>query len=359
MHAATTPEEASMINWQRFMLMFGALLLCAATGSAQARVHYINVGQADAILIELPRAAVLIDAGGEDTVDNRDGEHISSYLETFFRHRPDLNRTLHTVIVSHPHIDHTRLLFDVVRTFSVRNLIDGGNTSGSGIAPLQQARDFVRTHGGNLITVLDQGIGSAGATNAAFDALHAADPNVSFRILSGSRGCANANNDSLVVRLQVGAAKFIFTGDAESEDDARCTSELSLLLQRYRNTPALDVDVYKVGHHGSHNGTTAAWMQALSPRISVISAGVPSVATPGEFHAFFFGHPREDAVAVIEAGTGGARAEGVMVETMDAVQRVHHSRVITREVYCTCWEGDVVVRANADGSVVKEGQCSR
>src|SRR5207247_210981 len=107
------------------------------------RAHYINVGQGDAILLELPHAAVLIDAGGEETFDFSLRNRLLNYLEAVFKERPDLHHTIDAIIISHPHIDHTRLLVDVMKTFTVRNLIDGGEASGSGIGPLKQARQMV------------------------------------------------------------------------------------------------------------------------------------------------------------------------------------------------------------------------
>jgi beta-lactamase superfamily II metal-dependent hydrolase len=329
------------------------ILFCAATAAAQSKVHFINVGQADSILVELPKAALLIDAGGEDTVDGRDADHLVGYLERFFRRRADLNRTFHSVIVSHPHLDHTRLLMDVLNPFKVQNLFDGGENIGSGIGPLRSARALVRRRGANYQAVSDSRVGADGFTNAALDALRAADADVDVRILSGSRDCANGNNDSLVVLVKYGAAKFLFTGDAEAEDDNKCTAALTHLMRKYRGSGLLDVDVLKVSHHGARNGMSDEWMRATSPEISVISAGVPSVAAPSEFHAWFFGHPREVAVAQVERGTSGSRTT-VSVTTMDGVRRPRRQRQMSKAVYCTCWDGDVVINAERNGAVSPE-----
>lgn len=329
------------------------VLLCATTAGAQAKVHFINVGQADSILVELPKAALLVDAGGEDTVDGRDADHLVGYLNQFFGRRTDLNRTIHTVIVSHPHIDHTRALMDVLNAFRVRNFIDGGDRAGSGIAPLRSARTFVRTHGGTYQAVADSAVGAKGFTNAALDALRADDADVDVRVLSGSRNCVNGNNDSLVVLVKYGAARFLLTGGAEAENDARCIAGLTHLMRKYTNNRLLDVDVLKVSHHGAFNGTSPEWMQATTPQISVISAGVPSVSSPGEFHAWFFGHPRERAVGQIERETLSDRPP-VKVTTMNAVRRPLRQRQLSKAVYCTCWDGDIIINASRDGAVSPE-----
>ena len=141
----------------RFSLGALALLLLLATISrAQAPVtaHYLNVGQAESILLEFKSAAILIDAGGEDTGDNRDADHILGYLNAFYERRTDLREKtgqrrgiLYSVIISHPHIDHTRHLMAVMENFKVLNLVEGGQKGTSiGLKPLNKARAFVRAN---------------------------------------------------------------------------------------------------------------------------------------------------------------------------------------------------------------------
>ena len=68
------------------------LLLLASISRAQVTAHYLNVGQAESILLEFKTAAILIDAGGEDTGDTRDKDHILDYLNRFFQRRTDLRK---------------------------------------------------------------------------------------------------------------------------------------------------------------------------------------------------------------------------------------------------------------------------
>jgi len=72
-----------------------ALTLFVSTQAARAQmqIHVIDVGQADSILLEFKKAAVLIDAGGESTGNERDRDHLLSDLDTFFARRADLNKT--------------------------------------------------------------------------------------------------------------------------------------------------------------------------------------------------------------------------------------------------------------------------
>jgi hypothetical protein len=167
-------------------------------------------------------------------------------------------------------------------------------------------------------------------------------------LLSGLRGCDNLNNDSIAVRVRVGQVAVLFTGDAENEGDSSCDPELPALEDRFQANHLLAADVYHVAHHGSYNGTSGDFMTTVSPKISVISAGDPNRRKPGSFHAWQFGHPRAVAVDTIEQTTSGSRkdftsgATSKNVIVLTAVKKPKH-RAVSKAVYCTCWDGDVVV----------------
>src|SRR5689334_18424932 len=73
-----------------------------------ARVHLVDVGQGAATLFELPCGAVLVDTGGERN-DGFDSEKaLGEYLERFFARRGDLQRRIDLLVLTHPHVDHTR-----------------------------------------------------------------------------------------------------------------------------------------------------------------------------------------------------------------------------------------------------------
>jgi hypothetical protein len=147
------------------------------------------------------------------------------------------------------------------------------------------------------------------------------------------------------------AASYLFTGEAEVENESDCEGEVPVIVEYYKNTDLLDVDVYKVGHHASFNGTDEDFMRAMTPKISVISAGIHTQHGPGAFHAFQFGHPREPIVELLERLSSGSRAP-VNVYSMDAVRKVHLNRPLSKAVYCTCWDGDIVVPASASGAIL-------
>ena len=343
---------------KRSTILFAVFLFlriqCNAEPIPRNQVHFINVGQAEAILLEFQHEAILIDAGGECTCDDRDRRRLTRYLDDFFARRTDLTEAgkgrIHTIIISHPHIDHTMLLMDVMRRYRVVNFVDGGHESGSGIVPLWAARYYAQKNGINYSTVQDTSVTANGLINAALQSVNNRNPDVTLKFLAGSRGCKNANNDSLILLAQINGVKFLFTGDDEAfEEENDCEPEIPFLLKRFKNTNVLDIDVYKVGHHGSFNGTSLDFMKAMTPKISVISAGRFDQKEPGDFHAWQFGHPRESAVQTIEANTTNTR-ERISITTMDSPGQPR-PRAMKNAVYCTCWDNDVVVEVLQNGTI--------
>jgi competence protein ComEC len=334
---------------KRSVLVLAILFVCPVWVQGQMKIHVMDVGQADSILLEFKKAAVLIDAGGESTGDTRDKDHLLADLNSFFASRPDLQGTLHAVIVSHSHIDHTKLLMDVFQNFKVNYFYDGGDMVGSGVAQLKKARTYASAHGIKYLAVDDDTIGVKGLTPPGLKLL-ASSSNVDMRILTGSRNCENQNNNSLVVRVQYKEVKAIFTGDSEVDGDGGCDEgQVTHLLERYDGSDLLAADVYKVGHHGSINGTDADLVKALSPKIALISAGHKETRKPGKFHGFYFGHPREDVVEPLETEITLTRLSPTAGYTYTKGSTIKDPREIKQAVYCTCWDDDITLSVNTAG----------
>jgi beta-lactamase superfamily II metal-dependent hydrolase len=147
--------------------------ILAATGFAQMKIHHINVGQADSTLLEFKTAAILIDAGGASTAGDPDRAHLREYLDRFFASRPDLHKTLYSFIITHPHIDHTRYIMDIMQQYRVLNFVDNGDLrQASGSKQVKDARAFIKQNGStqkNRIFYNDvekKDIGSAGYTTS-------------------------------------------------------------------------------------------------------------------------------------------------------------------------------------------------
>jgi beta-lactamase superfamily II metal-dependent hydrolase len=326
---------------------------------AELKVHIIDVGQGASALVELDHAAILIDAGGEDTTPpDRDAKSILDALTAFFARRTDLHNTLEAVIVSHPHIDHTMNLKTVMHGFTVRALVDNGdqNTSATGMPQLMDARAFAMTNKIPNIAVKDSDIPAGGK---ALELSPEAASGAQVTLLSGFRGCFNQNNDSIAVLIKDGTTSALFAGDAEDKDDSgacRIEPQLQHLVKRFGPSGLLEAKFYHVTHHGSANGVLQSMMDRVHPAASVISAGRldPANRVPGEFHAFQFGHPRKEAIDSLVANTTGSRpAKQISFMTQDGG---HHPAAtpktmqMKKAVYCTCWDGNIDVTFAADGT---------
>jgi len=77
---------------------------------------------------------------------------------------------------------------------------------------------------------------------------------------------SDANNNSVVFKVSMGRVGFLFTGDMEEDERARLLANTSV--------EDLRATVLKVAHHGSHNGTDAAFLSRVRPEAAVISCEV-------------------------------------------------------------------------------------
>ena len=346
---------------QRRLVVVGLccqFLIPVSISAQTMTAHFIDVGQGDATLLEFSCGAVLIDAGAADDSARDD---LIDYLTAFFQRRTDLNDTLESVIVTHPHIDHTRALRRVVETFTVERYLDGGQTTGSGRFGPNWLRGEVANGNRNVTIreILDSAITAGGNTSGLSDgdidpvACSGIDP--AIRMLSGrlttNPGWTNhefndQNNHSLVTRVTFGQASFLFNGDLEEV-------AIKTMLDYYQSNPSiLDVDVYQVGHHGSHNGTTSDLVGAMRPQIAVISMGAwdDGRNSSSPFNTYAYGHPRLITVDTIRLGIDRNRDQRAFVRLGDSPRRFREHE-LRAAVYGTGWDGTVTVEAAGNGTL--------
>ena len=325
-----------------------------AAQSVYMYAHFINVGQADATLLEFPCGAILIDAGSQDAAYT---DSLANYLERFFRRRTDLQRTLDVVYITHNHIDHTRALRTVVENFTVERYVDNGQLEGIGTANPKWVRGEAATRGIQLKTILNTdvftGDNHSGLTDTDIDPITCANCDPNIRILSGQMtdevgwspsDFDNKNNHSLVIRVDFGESSFLFTGDLEKP-------AIETLLNEYAgHLELLDTDVYKVGHHGSSNGTTSALLRVVSPEMAVISCGTWNYGknTDNNFTTWSYGHPRKVVINSLSSSIRKNRSKKIIVKAATAVRSFVDTEV-SKRTYGTPWEGNIKVRAGLDG----------
>ncbi|MBX3161653.1 MAG: MBL fold metallo-hydrolase [Deltaproteobacteria bacterium] len=313
------------------------------------RVHLIDVGQGAATLIEFSCAAVLIDTGGESNKRHDSTKNLVEYLNAFFQSRPDLDRTLALMVLTHPHIDHTRGAPVVFGEFTVKNLVTDGLTNSSGGKEQGQVIRAAKRANIGVEAVDARAVKSGGLTSPVIDPVACEDGDPDIRVLWGSpartdvnwlkKEYDNGNNHSVVVKVTLGKSSLMITGDLEEDG-------IDAMLERHKNTSALDADVYQVGHHGSYNATTKSLLRAISPKVALIAAG--PAWRKQSWSAFAYGHPRLVTVELLEAALTGP-PRGATVRALGVRGRQFEPREMTAPIYTSAWDSDVIVTMFADG----------
>jgi competence protein ComEC len=326
------------------------------------KIHMIDVGQGAATLVEFPCGAILIDTGGELN-EQFDGQRaLTTYLDSFFERRQDLMETINLLVITHPHIDHNRSIENVLKNYVVENVIDNSSTAGDfGIEGQLYLHEWVARMGKNVNYVGIKQVdidGINGMNNPIVDPIGTCDAGPTdplIRVMWGletvdadSYG-TNPNDHSVVIRVDYGKSSALFTGDLQVPGIAR-------MHKKFEDNPRmLDVDVYQVGHHGSKNATVEHQMRALSPKIALIPVG-PYERRGEEFSAHAFGHPHQNCVNLLTDSNFGVSMDREPVNVNLGVRGAWKEKkseftpvTMTKAVYATGWDGDVVVSANSNG----------
>ncbi len=235
-------------------------------------VHFIDVGQGDAIALTLPNSkVVLIDAGPKVS---------QNYLVQYLKDRVLVsynNETIDYVILTHPDIDHSGGMSAVFSEFEVKNFYRpnvAGNNENSNDFPINsttveyaEVLNLAKNEKDINIKLINQ--------NYDFYI-----DNVRVQIFAPLKNYTTTNDMSPIIKISYLNKSFLFTGDIQSVSEAD-------MLEEYKTE--LNADVLKVSHHGSSKATSQQFVDEVSPKYAVICVGNNS-----------YGHPNFDTINRLE-----------------------------------------------------------
>ncbi|WAA10358.1 DNA internalization-related competence protein ComEC/Rec2 [Fervidibacillus albus] len=234
-------------------------------------VTFIDVGQGDSIWIRLPfhQGNYLIDTGGyvrfeeEEWKKQKDSFDPGEDIVIPFLKSKGVT-TIDKLILTHGDFDHIGSAISVLSEFEVGELVVGRTIMKKGME--QEVVHFAKE---NDIAV-----------QYVFRGSYWEEGGGQFFVLAPEMDALSSNDASVVIYAQFGGLDWLFTGDLEKEGEKKILATF----------PNLEVDVLKVGHHGSSTSTGKTFLQQIRPKVAVISVGRNNR----------YGHPDERVVEELQ-----------------------------------------------------------
>ena len=262
-------------------------------------IYFIDVGQGDATLVVSNDGHSLLVDGGRSKTRIRDRLSALGIQD------------IDAIAATHPDADHIAGLTEVLAMYKVENIyLNGGQSS-------------TATHADFLDAVEQEGaIVSTLQMNDTFNL-----GGMVIKVLHPYQLTGDSNVDSLVLQLGCGDVQVLLTGDSEIE------SEQSMLSENVLQ----DIDLLKVGHHGSRSSTSQAFLDVIQPEVGVISAGFDSQ----------YGHPHVEVVNRLNL-------EGVQIFQTDTTEAYDDTLKMTSNCQTYEIEGQVFVPVSSGASPAAE-----
>ena len=246
------------------------------------KVSFLDVGQADSILINANNKYMLIDSG-----NNEDGEKLVTYLKSLGVEKFDY------VVGTHAHEDHIGGMDNIIDSFDI----------GTFYMP-----DVITT-----TKTFEDVLDSLEKKNLNFDTPQIGSTfdlgKAKIETIYVGKDSKNLNDSSIILKLTYGNVSFLFTGDTESD------VEKTLLNKD------IESDVLKVAHHGSNTSSSSAFLKKVNPKYAIISVGAGNS----------YGHPKSVILDRLEKlGTKIYRTDelGTIIVTTDG-EKIEVSNIKT------------------------------
>lgn len=222
--------------------------------SEELQIYFFNVGQADCILVRSNGKNMLIDAG-----DNEDGPLLAKYIKRLGIRKIDY------LIGTHVHEDHIGGMDNIIKEFEIGEIYIPYTTNKS---KRKFYEDVINEVKQKELSINYKKVGDKfelGEAKCEIKSIDNSDPTSSSKI----------NSTSIVIQMEANNNKYLFMGDAQ--DDVETNSKITWE----------DIDVLKVGHHGSDTSSTEQFINKVLPEMAVISVNSNTNS---------YGHPSETVI---------------------------------------------------------------
>lgn len=219
------------------------------TAGHDMRLHFIDVGQGDSILIESPNGKTMLVDGGVKGA----GPQVVSYLREIGVSKLDI------VVATHPDADHIGGLIPVLNSMTIEQFYDSGK--------VHTSQTFEE-----MLTLIDE-------KNIPYDVPTQGDnikfdEDVTVKVLNANEQASDNNDASIVLKIVYGNVSFLLTGDA------------GIALEKEMMQYDVSATVLKAGHHGSNTSSSEYFIRAVKPEVTILSYGKDNK----------YGHPHAEVV---------------------------------------------------------------
>lgn len=260
-------------------------------------VHFVSVGQGDAIAVNLPDGKVmLIDCGTEEK-----NVTLTQYLEenVFNTSR---KKFIDYLILTHADIDHTGGALRVLQNYGVGTIFMPPE-----IEDAEYTNYFLNLKNFIKSAKIEEKINENG--------IKIAQKGYQIEFFGPLEAYNSTNENCPVIKLTFKNFSFLFTGDITDNIETDLVNNFGL---------ALDCDVLKVAHHGSKNSSSAQFLSAASPKYAVVCCDYNS-----------YGHPTNQAVARLKAAGAEILRTDLNGNIVFAVGQNYNLAVLTGKYYVT------------------------
>lgn len=226
----------------------------SVTAGHEMRVHFIDVGQGDSIFIESPNGKTMLVDGGVKGA----GQNVVSYLKELGVKKLDI------VVATHPDADHIGGLIPVLNSIDIGQFYDSGK--------VHTSQTFEE-----MLTLID-------TKNIPYNVPKtgdsiAFDDDINVKVLNANENATDNNDASIVLKIAYGNVSFLLTADA------------GVSLEKEMMQDDVKATILKVGHHGSNTSSSAEFIQAVHPEVTILSYGEGNK----------YGHPHAEVVERLQA----------------------------------------------------------